>query len=129
MLQELLNQISAELSRTDHDPIKISEKEIEYAYGQMKLGPETGKHCELEVTDFCRRFYRFADIHTIFQEKKDRTLGHLTPVCLVRRHHHRHTRNKRGTYRKLLFGTHQTGKRRLPSKEETKSKCDQGEIL
>ena len=39
-MEELLNQISAELSRNDHDPIKISVIEIEYAHGQMKVGPK-----------------------------------------------------------------------------------------
>ena len=49
-MEELLNQISAELSRNNHDPIWISVIDLDYAYGQMKLAPETSKHCNFAVT-------------------------------------------------------------------------------
>ena len=38
-LVELLNQISAELSKNDTEPILISVVDLDYAYGQMKLAP------------------------------------------------------------------------------------------
>ena len=38
-MEELWNQITAELSRNDHDPIWISVIDLDYAYGQMKLAP------------------------------------------------------------------------------------------
>ena len=87
---ELLNQISAELSKNDTDPIWISVIDLDYAYGQMKLAPETSKHCNFAITGekinayYCFRkgFYGPADIPTIFQEKIDRTLGHETAVWL-----------------------------------------------
>ena len=44
-IDELLNQISAELSKNDTDPIWMSVVDLDYAYGQMKLAPETSKHC------------------------------------------------------------------------------------
>ena len=44
-MKELVNQISAQLSRNDHDPIWISVIDLDYAHGQMKLAPETNKHC------------------------------------------------------------------------------------
>ena len=89
-VEELLNQISAELSKNDHDPIWISVIDLDYAYGQMKIAPETSKHCNFAVTgenmngyyQFLKGFYGPADIPTIFQEKIDRTLGHQTPVWL-----------------------------------------------
>ena len=88
-LEELLNQITAELSKNDHDPIWISVIDLDYAYGQMKLPPETSKHCNCAMTSekngdyrFLKGFYGPADIPTIFQEKIDRTLGHQTPVWL-----------------------------------------------
>ena len=76
-VEELLNQISTELSRNDHDPIWISVIDLDYAYGQMKLAPETSKHCNFAVTgenmngyyQFLKGFYGPADIPTIFQEK------------------------------------------------------------
>ena len=87
-MEELLNQISTKLSRNDHDPIWISVIDLDYAYGQMKLAPETSKHCNFAVTGenmngyyrFLKGFYGPAYIPTIFQEKKERTLAHQTPV-------------------------------------------------
>ena len=49
-MEELLNQISAELSKCDRDPIWISVIDLDYAYGQMKLAPETSKHCNFAIT-------------------------------------------------------------------------------
>ena len=49
-MEELLNQISAELSRNDHDLIWISVIDLDYAYGQMKLALETSKHCNFTIT-------------------------------------------------------------------------------
>ena len=43
-MDELLNQISFELSKNELDPIWISVIDLDYAYGQMKLAPETSKH-------------------------------------------------------------------------------------
>ena len=89
-MEEILNQISAELSRNDHDPIWISVIDLDYAYGQMKLAPEISKQCNFAVTGehmngyyrFLNGFYGPADIPTVFQEKIDRTLEDQTPVCL-----------------------------------------------
>ena len=89
-MDELLNQISAELSKNDTDPIWISVIDLDYAYGQMKLAPDTSKHCNFAITGekingyyrFRKGFYGPADIPTIFHEKIDRTLGHETPVWL-----------------------------------------------
>ena len=49
-LEERLNQISSELSKKNHDPIWISVIDLDYAYGQMKLAPETSKHCNFAMT-------------------------------------------------------------------------------
>ena len=49
-MEELLNQISSELSKNDRDPIWISVIDLDYAYGQMKLAPETSKHCNFAIT-------------------------------------------------------------------------------
>ena len=89
-MEELLNQRSAELSRNDNDPIWISVIDLDYAYGQLRLAPETSKYCNFAVTSenvngyyrFLKGFYSPADIPTIFQEKMYRTLGHQTLVWL-----------------------------------------------
>ena len=89
-MKELLNQISAKLSRNDHDRIWILVVNLDYAYGQMKLAPETSKHCKFAVTGenmngyyrFLKRFYGPGDIPTTSQEKIDKTLGHQTPIWL-----------------------------------------------
>ena len=89
-MEELLNQISAELSSNNHDPIWISVIDLDYAYRQMKLAPKTSEHSNFTVTGenmngyyrFLKGFYGPADIPTIFQDKIDRSLGHQTPVWL-----------------------------------------------
>ena len=42
-MDESLNQISSELSKNELDPIWITIIDLDYAYGQMKLSPETSK--------------------------------------------------------------------------------------
>ena len=84
------NQIPAEISRNDHDPIWISVMDLDFAYGQRKLAPETSKHCYFTLNGenmnsyyrFLKGFYGPADIPIIFQQKIDRTLGHQKPVWL-----------------------------------------------
>ena len=49
-MEEVLNEIYAELSRNDHDAIWISVIALDYAYGQMKIAPETSKQCKFAVT-------------------------------------------------------------------------------
>ena len=87
-MDELINKISSELSRNELDQIWISVIDLDYASGQMRLAPETSKHCNFAITGekingyyrFLKGFYGPADIPTIFQEKIDRTLGHQIPV-------------------------------------------------
>ena len=87
-MDEPLNQISSELSRNDYDSLWIFLIDLVHAFGQMKHSPETSKHGNFVVTGkningyyrFLKRFYGHAVIPIIFQEKKDRTLGHQTPV-------------------------------------------------
>ena len=45
-----LLQISAELSKSDLDPICISVIDVDNVYVQMKLALETSKHCNMAVT-------------------------------------------------------------------------------
>ena len=49
-MEKWLNHISVELSRNDHDPIWTSVIDLDYAHGQMRLAPETSKHCNFAVT-------------------------------------------------------------------------------
>ena len=59
-MDELRNQISTELSKNDHDAIWISVIDLDYAYGRMKLAPETSKHCNFTVTgENMNGYYRF----------------------------------------------------------------------
>ena len=59
-MEELLNQISTELSKNDRDPLWISVVDLDYAYGQMKLAPETSKHCNFAMTgEKINGYYRF----------------------------------------------------------------------
>ena len=125
-MEELQNQIFAELSKNNHDPIWISVMDLNYAYGQMKLAPETSKHCNFALTcekingfyRFLKAFYGPADIPTIFQEKIDKTLGHqplvwLDDIIIVTRGTKKeHTQNLYSVLTKLEDEGHRASKKR-----------------
>ena len=89
-MEELLNQISVEITRDRTKELMISKIDLDYAYGQMKLSKETSRQCVFAITGgkfsgyyrFRKGFYGLADIPTIFQEKIDRTLEYTTPAWL-----------------------------------------------
>ena len=89
-MEELLNQISVEITRDRTKELRISKIDLDYAYGQMKLSKETSRQCVFAVTGgnfsgyyrFKKGFYGLADIPTIFQEKFERTLEYSTPAWL-----------------------------------------------
>ena len=89
-MEELLNQISVEITRDRKAQLFISKIDLDYAYGQMKLSEETSRQCVFGLTGgnfsgyyrFRKGFYGLADIPTIFQEKIDRTLEYCTPAWL-----------------------------------------------
>ena len=68
----------------------MSVIDLDYAYGQMKLAPDTSKHCNFAFTgEKFNAYYRFlkglygpVDIPSIFEEKIDRTVGQQTSVWL-----------------------------------------------
>ena len=81
-MEELLNQISVEISRDRTLQLFMSKIDLDFAYGQMKLSEKTSRQCVFaitgakfsDITDSKKGFYGLADIPTIFQEKIDRTL-------------------------------------------------------
>ena len=89
-MEELLNQISVEISRDRTLQLFMSKIDLDYAYGQMKLSEETSRQCVFATNGakfsgyyrFKKGFYGFADIPTLFQEKIDRTLEYSTPAWL-----------------------------------------------
>ena len=89
-MEELLNQISVEITRDRTLQLFMSKIDLDYAYGQMKLSEETSRQCVFALTGgnfsgyyrFKKGFYGLADIPTIFQEKIDRTLEYCTPAWL-----------------------------------------------
>ena len=89
-MEELLNQISVEITRDRTTQLFMSKIDLDYAYGQMKLSEETSRQCVFALTGgnfsgyyrFKKGFYGLADIPTIFQEKIDRTLEYCTPAWL-----------------------------------------------
>ena len=88
--EELLNQISVEITRYRTMQLFISKIDLDYAYGQMKLSEETSRQCAFALTGgkfsgyyrLKKGFYGLADISTIFEEKIDRTVGYCTPAWL-----------------------------------------------
>ena len=89
-MEELLNQISVEITRDRTKELMMSKIDLDYAYGQMKLSKETSRQCVFAITGgkfsgyyrFKKGFYGLADIPTIFQEKIDRNLEYCTPAWL-----------------------------------------------
>ena len=89
-MEDLLNQISVEITRDRTTQLFLSKIDLEYAYGQMKLSEETSRQCVLALTGgnfsgyyrFKKGFYGLANIPTIFQEEIDRTLEYCTPAWL-----------------------------------------------
>ena len=89
-MEELLNQISVEITRDRTAQLFMSKIDLDYAYGQRKLSEETSRQCVFALTGgnfsgyyrFKKGFYGLADIPTIFQEKIDRTLEYCTPTWL-----------------------------------------------
>ena len=89
-MEELLNQISVEITRDRTVKLFISKIDLDYAYGQMRLSKETSRHCVFALTGgkfsgyyrFKKGFYGLANIPTIFQEKIDRTLEYCTLAWL-----------------------------------------------
>ena len=81
-MEELLNQISVEITKDRTKELRMSKIDLDYAYGQMMLSEETSRQCVFAITGgnlsgyyrFKRGFYGLADVPTIFQEKIDRTL-------------------------------------------------------
>ena len=80
-LEELLGQVSLSITKDESMPLYISTIDLEYAFGQIKLHPETRKHCNIEINggeatgyyQFKKGFYGLSDMPTIFQEKIDKT--------------------------------------------------------
>ena len=49
-MEEILIQISAEITRDRTVQLFISKIDLDYAYGQMKLSEETTRQCIFELT-------------------------------------------------------------------------------
>ena len=114
-MDELLNQISAELSKNDTDPIWISVIDLDYAYGQMELAPDTSKHCNFAITGeknqwilpFPKRILR-PSRHTHNIPREDRPYARTRNTRMVGRYHSGHTGHKRKTHPKIRISTHKT---------------------
>ena len=80
-MEDLLNQISVEISRDRTLQLFISKRDLDYAYGQMKLSEETSRQCVFAITGgkfsgyyrFKKGFYGLADIHIPTKSKKKLT--------------------------------------------------------
>ena len=89
-MRNLLNQVSAERTRFQSEPIWASKIDLEYTYGQLKIFEETSKHCNFAIIRgtmngyyrYKKRFYGLSDIPTIIHEKVDGTINYQTPVWL-----------------------------------------------
>ena len=49
-MEELLNQVSVEITRDRTVQLFLSKIDLDYAYGQMKLSEETSRQCVFALT-------------------------------------------------------------------------------
>ena len=49
-MEELLNQISVEITKDRTKELRISKVDLDYAYGQMMLSEETSRQCVFAIT-------------------------------------------------------------------------------
>ena len=49
-MEELLNQISVEITKDRTNELMISKIDLDYAYGQMNLSKETSRQCVFAIT-------------------------------------------------------------------------------
>ena len=69
-------------------PLYITTIDLEDAFGQVKLHPDTSKHCNIAIIggddtgyyQFKKGFYGLSDMPTIFQENIEKTLEYQTPA-------------------------------------------------
>ena len=50
-MEELLNQISEEITRDRTVQLFITKTDLDYAYGQMKLSEKTSRQCVFAITE------------------------------------------------------------------------------
>ena len=89
-MEEVLSQISVEITKDRTKELRISKIDLDYAYCQMMPSEETSRQCVFAITRgnfsgyyrFKKWFYGLADIPTVFQEEIDRTLEDCTPAWL-----------------------------------------------
>ena len=76
-MEELLNQISVEITRHRKLQLFMSKIDLDYAYGQMKLSEETSRQCVFALSgENFSGYYRFkkgftdAPIYPQYSKKK-----------------------------------------------------------
>ena len=120
-MDELFNQISSKLSKNELDPIWISVIDLDYAYGQKRLAPETSKHCIFAITGekingyyrFLKGFYRHTN-----NFPRNKRLNTRPPNTRVVGHNYRNTRYKRTTHTKTGISFNEIRKRRIQSQQK-----------
>ena len=50
-MEELLNQISVEITKDRTKELRITKLDLDYAYGQMMLSKETSRQCVFAITE------------------------------------------------------------------------------
>ena len=80
-MEELLIQISTEITRDRTTQLFISKLDLDYAYGHINLSEETSRQCVMAITGgsfngyyrFKKGFYGLPDIPKIFQKNRSNT--------------------------------------------------------
>ncbi len=88
LLSELLDQVSMKISGNRTAKLNVSTVDLEYAFGQIDLHPDTSRHCVAAIVGgtatghyrFKKGFYGLPDMPVVFQTKIDQVLNNLTPA-------------------------------------------------
>ena len=88
LLAEILDRVSMKISKNKTSPLHVSTIDLDYAFGQIELHPNTSKHCVADIVGgkatghyrFKKGFYGLADMPVIFQTRIDRALEYQTPA-------------------------------------------------
>ena len=87
-IEDILAQISVKITSNREKPLFMTSVDLKYAFGQIKLHPETSRHCIFTMIGgkitghyrFQKGFYGLADMPVIFQEKIDQVIDMQTPA-------------------------------------------------
>ena len=113
---------------------QISVIDLNYAYGQMKVAPETSKHCNFAITRENQRIIPLhkgilrSSRHTDQLPRENRPNTWSPNISMARWYANCNTRNKRTTHQKRGISPNKIRKRRLQSQQKKSNFNQKGTV-